>query len=29
MTSDTFITLCYDRFGEAVAVEIPLPEVTP
>lgn len=27
--SDTFITLCYDRFGEAVAVEIPLPEVTP
>ena len=26
--SDTFITLRYDRFGEDIAVEIPLPEVT-
>lgn len=25
--SDTFITLRYDRFGEEIAVEIPLPEV--
>ena len=27
--SDTFITLCYDRFGEDVSVKIPLPEVAP
>ena len=26
---DTFLTLRYDRLGEHVAVEIPLPEVEP
>lgn len=27
--TDTSITLCYQRFGEDIAVEIPLPEVAP
>ncbi len=26
---DTYVTLRYERFGEEIAVEIPLPEVEP
>ena len=26
---DTYVTFSYDRFGESVELQIPLPEVTP